>query len=226
MVDLVTALETSREMIEAALAEARAELSALDARRAELEALIAKGEAALGGTQSPVVKGTMTLHDALVLVLRENNNAPMTARELADAVNDRGLYRKRDGSPVEVNQVHARASNYDALFEKDGALIQLREESPMFAALPQSITNFRDDDGGFFAWLEGNPDGYFVNSERKPKPTYLVLHRSGCPHFTGGSALQWTKDYVKFCSPDRGDLEEWAIGTVGGEVTLCRTCFG
>jgi hypothetical protein len=41
-------------------------------------------------------------------------------RQLADAVNERGLYRKRDGSPVEVNQVHARTSNYEALFEKNG----------------------------------------------------------------------------------------------------------
>jgi hypothetical protein len=226
MTGLEAALETSREMIGAALAEARAELSALDARRAELQALISQGEAALGGPQSSVAKGTMTLHDALVLILRENNNEPMTARDLADAVNDRGLYRKRDGSPVEVNQVHARASNYEALFEKEGALIQLREESPMLDALAPGITSFRDDDGGFFAWLEGNPDGYVINSERNPKPTYLVLHRPSCPHFKGGTELHWTKDYVKFCSPDRRDLEEWAAGTVGGEVTLCRTCFG
>jgi hypothetical protein len=227
MADLEAALETSREMIGAALADARAELSALNARRAELQALISQGEAALGGGPlSPVAKGTMTLHDALVLILRERNNEPMTARELANAVNDRGLYRKRDGSPVEVNQVHARASNYEVLFEKDGALIQLREESPMLDALPPGIASFRDDDGGFFAWLECNPDGYVINSERNPKPTYLVLHRPSCPHFKGGTDLHWTKDYVKFCSPDRTALEEWATGTVGGEVTLCRNCFG
>jgi hypothetical protein len=188
--------------------------------------LISQGEAALGDTQSPVVKETMTLHDALVLILRENNNEPMTARELADAVNDRDLYRKRDGSPVEVNQVHARASNYEALFEKDGALIQLREESPMLAALPPTITSFRDDDGGFFSWLEGHHDGYFINSERNPRPTYLVLHRPSCPNFKDDRELHWTKDYVKFCSPHREDLEGWATGTVGGEVTLCRHCFG
>jgi hypothetical protein len=226
MADLADALERSRELIEAALVEARAELATLDTRRAELEALIAQGEASLAGTQPRAVTATMTLHDALVLVLRENKHAPMTPRQLADAVNERSLYRKRDGSPVEVNQVQARVNNYEALFEKDGALIKLREESPMLTTHPQNITVFRDDDDGFFDWLRANPDSYFINSERNPRPMYLVLHRPNCSHFTGESNLHWTKDYVKFCSPDRGDLEEWALGTVGGEVTLCRTCFG
>jgi hypothetical protein len=57
----------------------------------------------------------MTLHEALAQILRENGNAPTAARALADAVNDRGLYRTRDGSPVEVNQIHARTKNYQDL---------------------------------------------------------------------------------------------------------------
>jgi hypothetical protein len=104
--------------------------------------------------------------------------------------------------------------------------VRMREEPSMAAALPPGITSFQDDDCGFFAWLEGNPDGYFINSERNPGPGYLVLHRASCSHFTGNVALHWTKDYVKFCSPARRDLEEWAAGAVGGEATLCHTCFG
>lgn len=226
MTELANALEKSRLMIESALADARAELTALDARRAALEALITQGEAAVGGARPQVAAKAMTLHEALVLILRENDNEPMTVRQLTDTVNDRGLYRKRDGSPVEVNQVHARTSNYDGLFEKDGAVIRLREESSMVTAHADSMTHFRDDDAGFFDWLAERPDGYFVNTERNPKASYLVLHRSSCPHFKGGSAVHWTKDYVKFCSRDRGELEEWAARTVGGEVTLCRSCFG
>lgn len=53
----------------------------------------------------------------------------------------------------------------------------------MFASLPPTVTPFQDDDSGFFAWLQSNPDGYFINSERNPKPNYLVLHRASCPHF-------------------------------------------
>jgi len=202
-------------MIEEALTGARAELAALQARQSELELPRAEQE-----------RMKMTLHDAMSQVLRENNNEWMTVRALADAVNTRRLYRKRDGSPVEINQVHARANNYASMFEKDGANIRLRRESPMLTALPQSATVFRDDDSGFFEWLDENPGGYFINSERNPRPTYLVLHRPSCPHFKGSPKLKWTKDYVKVCSSDRVELEEWASETVGGEVTLCRTCFG
>src|SRR5882757_10004932 len=226
MSDLADALDRSREMIRAALADARAELAALDARRSELEALVSQGEAALGDARPPAGTTMMTLHEALAQILRENGNAPMTARALADAVNDRGLYRTRDGSPVEVNQIHARTKNYQDLFEKDGSLISLKEESPMLTDHPQTITVFRDDDPGFFRWLDDHQDGYFINSERNPKATYLVLHRPSCSHFDRGPAVHWTRDYIKICSPGRGDLEEWATSAVGGDVTLCRTCFG
>jgi hypothetical protein len=224
--DLADALDQSREMISTALAEARAELAALDARRSELGALISQGEAALGqGRQATGGATKVTLHEALVQILRDNGNMPMTARSLADEVNHRGLYRTRDGGPVEVNQIHARTANYQDVFEKDGSLICLKEESLMLTGLPQTISVFRDDDRGFFQWLDDYPDGYFINSERNPKPTYLVLHRPTCKHFDRGP-VRWTKDYIKICSPDRSELEEWASSAVGGEVTLCRTCFG
>jgi hypothetical protein len=91
-------------------------------------------------------------------------------RTLADAVNARGLYRKRDGSPVEVNRVRACTSNYPDLFEKEGSQIRLKEEHPMNAALLPDVTPFRDDDPGFLAWLGGRPAGYFINADRNPKP--------------------------------------------------------
>jgi len=227
MESLEDALESSKEMIREALAGARAELATLRDQQTELEKQITEAERALGDSpEASATTATMTLHDALAHVLREGANEGMTARELADAGNTRGLYRKRDGSLVEVNQVQARVNNYGAVFEKDGGAIRLREESPMLATAPRGFTMFQDDDDAFFEWLEANPDGYFINTERNPKPNYLVLHQPQCPHFKGGGNVHWTKDYVKVCSADRGELEEWALNTVGGEVTLCRSCFG
>ena len=150
----------------------------------------------------------------------------MTARALTDAVNTRNLYRKRDGSPVEVNQVHARTNNYPDLFEKEGPLIKLRTESRMLTDHPATITVFKDDDSGFLGWLDNHADGYFINCNRNPKPSYLVMHRPSCPHFDRRPGVRWTKDYIKMCSRSRDDLQEWASGTVGGEATLCSTCFG
>jgi hypothetical protein len=92
-----------------------------------------------------------------------------------------------------------------------------------YADLPASITCFRDDDAGFLRWREDHPDGFFLNTERTPRPSYLMMHGSGCPHFTG-SPLHWTKDYIKFCSRDREALEAWATSTIG-DIKYCRSCF-
>ena len=125
---LRAALEENRPAIEAALAEAEAELAALRHREAELEQLIARGRAALGDPTpvNPVTQSRrVTLHEALRTILLENGNAWTTVDELAAAVNARGLYSKRDGSPVQPSQIHARASSYPTLFEKDGPKVRL-----------------------------------------------------------------------------------------------------
>jgi hypothetical protein len=128
---LKSALEGARPNLEAGLAAAEAELQILDARRAELLALIAQARAALGNTaraasDGRTSSGRLTLHEAIAQVLRERSNEWTSVRDLAKAVNERGLYRKKDGSPVEANQVHARTKNYNDLFEKDGPRVRLR----------------------------------------------------------------------------------------------------
>lgn len=222
-------------MIDTALMEARAELETLDARRDELLDQIARAEALLGGSGPPTPPAAaatqpghrpLTLHEAITRVLDDHGNEWMTARELTEQVNRRGLYRKRDGSAVEVNQVHARTNNYGDLFEKDGPKIRLREGATVSATHTPNVVMFKDDDEGFFDWQAANADGLFINTERKPNPNYLVLHNSGCPHFKGAESVRWTKDYAKIASADRDALEEWASESVGGEITLCRTCFG
>jgi hypothetical protein len=125
---LEQALAASRPKIEAALAEAEAELAALRKREAELEQLIARGRAVLGDAAPTVPSspaGRMTLHEALRAILLENGNEWMTVDELARAVNERRLYSKRDGSPVQPSQIHARASSYRDTFEKDGPRVRL-----------------------------------------------------------------------------------------------------
>lgn len=119
------ALEKARPELEAALADARHDLDALDARRAELVSLIRQTEAGLGINEPARAAERLTLHDAIALVLREQGNRWMSTRELADEINNRGLYHKRDRAPVETSQIHARTKNYSHLFEKDGSLIRL-----------------------------------------------------------------------------------------------------
>lgn len=212
-------------MVAEAVEAARAELAALREREAELERQIGEAERALGSSV-PEPERSMTLHDVMADVLRSTGNEGMTGRELADAVNRRGRYRRRDGAPVEPNQIHARVNNYSAMFEKVGSTIRLREEDSVVPTASGGIVMFKDDDAGFHGWLDEHPDGFFVNTERKPRETYLVLHRPQCPHFDRSPTMHWTRDYIKFCSDDRQQLEAWASEAVAGEVTLCRSCFG
>lgn len=57
----------------------------------------------------------MTLHDAMVDVLADARR-PLRAAELAAAINDRGLYSRRDGQPLPSSQISARVRNYPELF--------------------------------------------------------------------------------------------------------------
>lgn len=123
--DLEQKLEQSGKMVAEALEGARAELAELNQRRVHLEALIAQAEAMQTASFGATGDRPLTLHAAIAVVLAEEGNRWMTVRELAQAVNSRGLYRKKDGSAVEVGQIHARTKNYSHQFEKNGPNVRL-----------------------------------------------------------------------------------------------------
>jgi hypothetical protein len=133
---LERALNANRPEVERELAKAEEELDELRARQRRLEGAIRRARLVLGiepviETAESVVAGPqdrrLPLHEAMARVLREQGNRAMTARELAEEVNRAGLYETRDGSPVEMGQIHARAHNYERLFVRAGGGIQLRE---------------------------------------------------------------------------------------------------
>jgi hypothetical protein len=72
------------------------------------------------------MKVRVCLHHELMAILQARGNKWATIRELAEEVESRGRYRKRDGSVVTVFQVHGRTKNYSRLFERDGARVRLR----------------------------------------------------------------------------------------------------
>ena len=61
--------------------------------------------------------GRMTLHEAIQLVLMENNNKSMHASDIAEIINARELYRRGDGENVPPWQVLLRCNKYPHLFE-------------------------------------------------------------------------------------------------------------
>jgi uncharacterized protein YrrD len=69
---------------------------------------------------------SITLHEEIQAILREKRSS-MTTKEIADEVNRRGNYHKKDGSAVTDYQVHGRTKNYDTLFTRDGSKVGLVE---------------------------------------------------------------------------------------------------
>lgn len=64
------------------------------------------------------------LHDAMEKILLEAGQ-PMKTSDIAERVNARGLYIKRDGSPVLPNQISGRAGKYPHLFTRSGGMVSL-----------------------------------------------------------------------------------------------------
>ncbi len=109
-----------------ALQRARVEVDRLERQVAALEGLIelAHDQA----TTDPRPQG-LTLHEAMVMVLKDAPGGMMRAGDLAAEINRRGLYRMRDGRPVEAQQIHARAGQYPHVFEKRGTFFTLTGRS-------------------------------------------------------------------------------------------------
>lgn len=105
------------------LAQRKGEVLGLERRVAELEGLLALVEP-VSDIEAIAAGDGLTLHDAMVVVLRDAEHG-LRAGDLAAEINRRRLYRMRDGRPVEAQQIHARVGNYGHLFKKVGTFIVL-----------------------------------------------------------------------------------------------------
>lgn len=101
-------------------------LARLEAGRLERQVAVLEGLLELG--HSPAAEADLqglTLHEAMAKVLRDAPGGMMRAGDLAVQINGRGLYRMRDGRPVEAQQIHARVGQYPHVFCKQGTFIAL-----------------------------------------------------------------------------------------------------
>jgi len=86
----------------------------------------------------------------------------------------------------------------------------------------QAVRCFVDDDAGYLRWIDAHPDGFVINTYRKPNASYLMLHKARCWTIRGDK--RWTGDYIKICSESPDDLREWALREVGGTPSPCGHC--
>lgn len=75
------------------------------------------------------VSRPLTLHAAMERVLEDFLEGGLTAGRIAHIINEKKMYRTRDGRPVESNQIHARVGHYPEIFEKRDGRIFLAERT-------------------------------------------------------------------------------------------------
>ncbi|MBI9036431.1 MAG: hypothetical protein JEZ03_18390 [Bacteroidales bacterium] len=69
----------------------------------------------------------MTLHEAIKIILEEKGTE-MTTIQIADELNKRKLYSKKDNSLVTDYQIHGRTKNYPQIFIRNGSKVSLIKE--------------------------------------------------------------------------------------------------
>ncbi len=200
--DLEAFFQQSEPEITAAVEQAEMELAALRVRVMELERLIGRGRTVLGSPEQP--QRDLTLHRALEFVLAESDNAWMSARDLAHLVSHRGLYRMKDGRPVEAGQIHARVRNYEHFFELDSGKIRLRyvfetSEAPAtgaFAAartaiVPADLSDWEMTVEARVAYGVVPPDGHSLESYASEKADELAHRLVSKDTFVPGGEISY-----------------------------------
>ncbi|MPN58099.1 hypothetical protein SDC9_205800 [bioreactor metagenome] len=77
-----------------------------------------------GGQQTS--QKILTLHEAMEIVLKDQDGRRMHAAALADEIYNRGLYLKKDGTKAEYTQIRARCNHYQQFEVKPGNIICLK----------------------------------------------------------------------------------------------------
>lgn len=95
------------------------------------------------------------LHDAIAEVLESTGRA-MSPAEIAEHVNRRGLYSRRDGLPLPANQISARIRRYPSLFLRTASGIWL--SNPQTPAASASSAKQPTNDADPAPHPSANPD--------------------------------------------------------------------
>ena len=67
---------------------------------------------------------SMKLEEAIVYLLVKRKGG-MTTDQIADAINQQGLHRRKDGQPVTSKQVYATICRFPEMFTKEAGRIML-----------------------------------------------------------------------------------------------------
>ncbi len=97
----------------------------------------------------------------------------------------------------------------------------------------EHVVEFTEDDRSYLRWLDQNPNGFVINSERSKSRNYMVLHHASCRTIWayGGKAEPGAftqRSYIKICAPDIASLRAWVRrngrldGSFSSECSHCK----
>lgn len=129
--ELEAVLDRNKLAVARELERAQKQLVALRAEVRALESQIARAEYAIGvrpvpNDESAHLGRPTTLRKAMEAVLRQAGAEGLPAADIAAQINRDQTYAKRDGSPLELSQIHAYVAAYSEIFERHDRRIRLK----------------------------------------------------------------------------------------------------
>jgi hypothetical protein len=93
---------------------------------------------------------------------------------------------------------------------------------------PMGAVEFKKDEASYLWWTGAYPEGYVLSADRKPKASWLALHRPYCDNVSNvkrwGDGTFTEGAYIKICALDASELETWARTQVDPNATLITGC--
>ncbi|MFM5968695.1 MAG: hypothetical protein ACKOQ8_06635 [Micrococcales bacterium] len=91
------------------------------------------------------------------------------------------------------------------------------------------MKHFANDEAGYLNWIAENPEGFVLNVERSPRPSYLVLHRATCSTIAKprDDGAYTDRGYQKVVASDLNELRGYArrVGRADGSFSkACGHC--
>ena len=91
---------------------------------------------------------------------------------------------------------------------------------------------FDDGDEEYLDWVRSFLPGFVINTTRSSNPSYMVLHKKGCPSITNYTDMAQPggfteRDFIKICALNKSDLRRWVKengrpdGSFSGECPIC-----
>ncbi len=118
----------------------------------------------------------------------------------------------------------------ESLFDRADAMARFKKMMATFSVeinRRNELQQFIDNDAGYWVWLEKNPNGYVLNTNKNPSANYVKIHNASCWTIRRQGENYTHGDFQKICATGRNEIAHWVLAvTQGGEPSECGICFG